>query len=293
MAKSEKTQNKSVQEPSLTAGFIRMTLNWSIAGISIAVIGGFGYWAISLGARNPNEVPIIRAMEGPARVQPENPGGKQASHQGLAVNTVQAEGGVQAPSQQVALAPAPQQLNDEDIANAKLAPRIKPLLKVAKVETETSAADLIAKAITQDQAQAKIAMKPSQPRIIVGTAYSPKASLRPATRPTQLTAQLAQVQQTSAGSPPSKISQTVPLGTRLIQLGAYDSTAQAIKQWDKLFAKHGDLLEGKKRLVQAAESGGRKFFRLRATGFASKDETRTLCSALLARGTPCIPVTAR
>ena len=61
----------------------------------------------------------------------------------------------------------------------------------------------------------------------------------------------------------------------------------------KLLEKHGDLLEGKDRLVIEAESGGRKFYRLRAAGFNSLDESRALCSALLARGTPCIPVTAR
>jgi len=288
MAKRKKTQHESVQEPSMAAGIMRMAMNWSIAGVSIAVIGGFGYWAFSLGARNPNEVPIIRAMEGPARIQPDNPGGEQASHQGLAVNSVQSGSGVQAPSQKVALAPAPQPLNDEDVANADLVPRIEPPQEVAQV---TPVTDPIANAIAQDQAQtAPAAIKP---RRIAGTAFSPAISLRPASRPAGLAAQLAQVQPTVASISTTESIESVPLGTRLIQLGAYDSPAMAVIEWDKLFAKHGDLLEGKKRLVQPAESGGRKFFRLRAAGFASKDETRTLCSALLARGTPCIPVTAR
>ena len=35
---------------------------------------------------------IVRAMEGPSRVQPDDPGGQTASHQGLAVNAVQSDG---------------------------------------------------------------------------------------------------------------------------------------------------------------------------------------------------------
>ncbi len=75
-------------------GLARGILNWAGAIASIALVVGLVYWVFQLGTRNPNEIPIIRAMEGPARTQPDNPGGIQANHQGLAVNAVQSEGGV-------------------------------------------------------------------------------------------------------------------------------------------------------------------------------------------------------
>ena len=55
----------------------------------------------------------------------------------------------------------------------------------------------------------------------------------------------------------------------------------------------GALFSGKARVVQEAKSGGRTFWRLRAGGFASKDEARRFCAALIAEGVDCIPATAK
>ena len=58
------------------------------AAVFLGLIGALGLWSFRLGTRDAGEVPIIKAMAGPARVEPENPGGLQAAHQGLEVNTV-------------------------------------------------------------------------------------------------------------------------------------------------------------------------------------------------------------
>ena len=305
MSTQDEAQGESVHSPADGAvggvGMVRILASWTIATVSLALIAGFAYWAISLGTRDPNEVPIIRAMEGPARVAPEDPGGKQASHQGLAVNKVQAEGGVEDPSERVVLAPLPEDLAAEDAAGTNVTPMARPTaaavresLDAAKPET-----DLVAAAIRADQSAQEVvtdvAVDASTIRAtnIRDTAYSPARSPRPQVRPSGLATELESVTQTAAAEPGSEFVESVPIGTRLVQLGAYDSTELAISEWKKLFGKHSDLLEGKKRLVQSAESGGRKFYRLRAVGFVSLDESQTLCTALLARGTPCIPVTAR
>ncbi len=52
-------------------------------------------------------------------------------------------------------------------------------------------------------------------------------------------------------------------------------------------------LTEKSRVVQTAQSGGRTFYRLRASGFADEGEARRFCSALLAEDTACIPVALR
>ena len=86
---------------------------------------------------------------------------------------------------------------------------------------------------------------------------------------------------------------TLPLGTRLAQLGAYDSPEVARAEWDRLNGKFGDYMDGKKRVIQKASSGGRTFYRLRAMGFDDLSDARRFCSALVAENADCIPVTTR
>ena len=85
----------------------------------------------------------------------------------------------------------------------------------------------------------------------------------------------------------------LPAGTRLVQLGAFDNEDQARGEWDRLAARFGDLMVGKSRVVQSAQSGGRTFYRLRAHGFDGEDDARRFCSALVAENAECIPVALR
>jgi hypothetical protein len=43
-------------------------------------------------------------------------------------------------------------------------------------------------------------------------------------------------------------------------------------------------------VIEAAQSGGRTFYRLRAHGFATDEDARRFCAALKAEETDCIPV---
>ena len=82
-------------------------------------------------------------------------------------------------------------------------------------------------------------------------------------------------------------------GTRLVQLGAFDSPEIARAEWSKLRDRFGDLMTGKSLVVQSADSGGRTFYRLRAHGFGGEDDARRFCAALLAENAACIPVAHR
>jgi hypothetical protein len=86
---------------------------------------------------------------------------------------------------------------------------------------------------------------------------------------------------------------TLPAGTRMAQLGAYESAEVARAEWDRIHAKFSDYLEGKQRVIQRAQSGGRTFYRLRAVGFDGLSDARRFCSALVAREADCIPVNSR
>ncbi|WP_241434517.1 SPOR domain-containing protein [Sulfitobacter noctilucae] len=86
---------------------------------------------------------------------------------------------------------------------------------------------------------------------------------------------------------------SLPSGTRLAQLGAFESAAVAREQWDQLHTRFDAYLTGKKRIVQKATSGGRVFYRLRAMGFEDIADARRFCSALVAANADCIPVVTR
>lgn len=283
-------------------GVARTAVNWLGAIASIALVVGLIYWVFQLGTRNPNEIPIIRAMEGPARSQPDNPGGTQVSHQGLAVNAVQSNGIAQTPAQTVTLAPASQDLTQEDVSQNQLK-IIKPVLRtetnsiVDNAESDKQIASLNPSTTTQDQSLMveDIVIVEPEKQVVVSSPYAPIKSSIPVRRPGNFDARIKETTAITA-NPPKDVAITtenIPVGTRLVQLGAYDSQSIALKEWEKISAKHQDLLSDKKRVVQSAESGGRVFYRLRALGFNSVEDSRNLCSALLARGTPCIPVAAR
>lgn len=123
-----------------------------------------------------------------------------------------------------------------------------------------------------------------------------KVSLRPSVRPEGLRAPEAVV--TPASVPASATvgdldPDSIPAGTRLVQLGAYESPEIARGEWEKLDQRFDAFLEGKSRVIQKATSGGRTFYRLRAHGFADLSDARRFCAALVAGNADCIPVVTR
>lgn len=86
---------------------------------------------------------------------------------------------------------------------------------------------------------------------------------------------------------------SIVAGTRLVQLGAFDDADAARGEWATLQDRFAELIAGKAMVVQAAQSGGRTFYRLRAHGFEGEDEARRFCAALLAENASCIPVSQR
>ena len=125
-------------------------------------------------------------------------------------------------------------------------------------------------------------------------------SLRPRLRPSGL--QVAAATSTAVTSDAAPVETTasseidpasLPAGTRLVQIGAFDSPETARAEWTRLEARFGDYLYGKNRVIQRASSGGRVFYRLRAHGFADLSDARRFCSAFVAQNVDCIPVVTR
>lgn len=122
-----------------------------------------------------------------------------------------------------------------------------------------------------------------------------QASLRPAVRPARAAATEAAPAPAAApfGAAVELDADAIPVGTRLVQLGAFDTPEIARAQWGTLSQRFGPFMEGKDRIVMEAQSGGRTFYRLRAAGFEDIGDARRFCSALVAESVDCIPVVTR
>jgi len=133
------------------------------------------------------------------------------------------------------------------------------------------------------------------PASVAGVSRSPRPLVRPMkldTTPAVASVELAAAQ-VSATPTPEVDPNTIAPGTRLAQLGAYESQEIAQKEWDRLYGRFTEYMDGKMRVIQKAESGGRTFYRLRAMGFDDLSDARRFCSALLAEKAACIPVKVR
>ncbi len=290
-------------------------VNWIGALCSVALLLGLGVWGYQTIQRDVSGVPVIQALPGPMRIQPENPGGSQASHQGLSVNSVQAEGRTGDMPDQIVLAPRALDLSAEGIAAAPLpAPSSSQNGSAASLtvpqQSLTEAEQTAAYAALADQIAAgaptldgSITTSPTPsggnvtlrvlPISAPGLARSPRPAARPAVLRTVSAAATAAPQATRAPAGPFVDAATIPSGTRLVQFGAYDSPEIAQSEWQRISARFSDFMDGKRPVVQQAFSGGREFHRLRVLGFADVSEARRFCSVFLAENTPCIPVVAK
>ncbi len=292
------------------------------AALFLGVVGAMGLWAYRLGTRDAAEVPIIRAMEGPARIQPEDPGGLRAAHQGLEVNSVlagQPEAASGAPAA-APLAPPPTLLAEEDgpqgelviatpapLADVELGPdadlRMPPADDGGAAAGQPADPDGIASAAAGPAAEDAPVVDATSLAALVEAAVEPQDGVTPGPRPLRRPANLVRARAappaTAAGpaaapaaaAPAAREVADVRAGARLIQLGAYDSEANTRQAWSQLVARYGDLLGAKNLYIERTTANARVFYRLRVAGFENTDQTREMCEALRARGVDCIPVT--
>ena len=298
-------------------------VNFAGAATSVALVLGLAVWGYKLAVRDVSGIPVVLALQGPMRVAPVAPGGSVADNQGLAVNTIAAEGNVAAPADRLVLAPQAVELSLEDapglssLTPAAPADQVDALMVapdptvVPATDTATAESGVDENAIEQALFAAltdggDVPITETAPAVETLAATDAAGivvrSPRPISRPAQIntsgaipdaTAAIDDVQDVVSVASPEMQPEEVALGTRLVQLGAFDSADGARAEWTRLQGNFGDLMAGKAIIVQPATSGGQTFFRLRAYGFSDEDDSRRFCSALLSEDTSCIPVTQR
>ena len=303
------------------SGRLQRLVHMAGAVCSVALVIGLAYWGYRVAVRDANGVPVVRAMEGPMRIAPKDPGGEIADHQGLAVNTVAALGAAAPPPDRLVLAPRPVELSLEDAPGMALAGAMPQAADatvvpasattVAPVPVPVAPAPVAAQeeadlgpdpdAVAQALAEALAEPMPEPvPETVAATPETTASGqLRPRARPVAPGQEaevlpVALADPATAAAPLAEIDPAaIPAGTRLVQLGAFDTAEEARAEWVKLGNQFGPLFLGKALVVQAAESGGRTFFRLRAHGFADEAEARGFCTEMLSQNASCIPVEQR
>lgn len=305
--------------------------NMAGAAISLALVVGIGVWGYKILVRDVSGVPVVRAAEGPMRIQPKDPGGATAEHQGLAVNGVAADGSAAKPADRLVLAPEPLTLSLEDTPQSELrvaaaadapadaAEEVTPRAEAQDaVESDEDAATLAALNTLADELSEGVepmtplastessdidaetaAEQETEPEPVRTAALSSEGlgrSLRPKARPAQLASvedAVAASVAAQAAAAPEVDPDSIPVGTRMAQLGAFESAAVAEQEWARLSKQFSEYLDAKQRVIQKAQSGGRTFYRLRAMGFTDLSDARRFCSALVAEKADCIPVVTR
>jgi hypothetical protein len=131
---------------------------------------------------------------------------------------------------------------------------------------------------------------------VSGVRRSVRPTARPASRPAVVATPVSADVEPAAVTPAvtgEVTTAVIPVGTKLVQLGAFDSADIAASEWARMTQRFPEFFDDKDQIIQQANSGGRTFFRLRAMGFTDLSDARRFCSALSAEGAACIPVVVR
>jgi hypothetical protein len=280
-------------------------VNGTGALVSLLLVAGLGYWGYRLAVRDVTGIPVIRALEGPARVAPEDPGGELARHQGLSVNDVTADGTAAPAPDRLMLAPKPEGLSDEDLAMSAMAEGAGAAGAALSIEpAATPTEPLTGQPLGPDGVLDDPALAP-----VTADSLAPaRPEMRPLPRPGARSAALAPAADTTAAEDadvaaalaaaeasitPQTTEEidaaTLPPGTRLVQIDTYDSVDAARAGWDAIAEAYPDVMTGKRRVIEAAGDSGTSFFRLRAEGFADVEDARRFCSVLKPRVPTCVP----
>jgi len=287
---------------------INMIFYWTGAALSLFLLAGAIGWSYQLIVRDVNQIPIVRAQLGPLRVAPDNPGGLTAANQGLSVTQLAVN---EKPllSNEIYLAPAAEILNEENLAlkvteeyesnkvdgafeikevNAENSMNLEALPDQKEVDIRSNDVGVLSKAAFS-QKKIEIENAVSLALSITNDPDKSLSWLRPKIRPVGFyrNGNITEDQIVS-NEPMLKL----PIGSAVVQLGAFDSKSLAESEWQRFEKILGSILIPKKMVVQKAESGGKIFYRLRASGFSDISDARQFCTAISDK-VACIPVVTR
>ncbi len=274
----------------------RLPLLIVLALLVLAMFAGVVWLAYTQGvARGRTETPVLTAQNGPLRVAPQNSGGTSEPYKGFKIYEQPAppdgrSGRTTTPAQTRRRLPRrPRLLRRPSLRQARAA---------ACAKTPRTAAGACAQIVAAPAASRKPGARPpnrhrsppkprrrcqtgrAKPAAGPGSACRPppprRASLAPATGAPK------------RRRPPPPPAPAAATGGAVLQIGAYKSQAEADAAWKTYKAKHAALLASATNNVQQADLGDKgTWYRLRLTGFPSKDVASAMCDRLKADGGGC------
>lgn len=104
--------------------------------VSLALLAGAATWGVQLVRRDVSGIPVVRALEGPMRNPPADPGGEIADHTGLSVDNVLGTGLAAPAEAALRLAPQETPLSPADLTapDEQASPAVAPVQVAASAE---------------------------------------------------------------------------------------------------------------------------------------------------------------
>jgi hypothetical protein len=260
----------------------RLPLLIVLALLVLAMFAGVVWLAYTQGvARGRTETPVLTAQNGPARVAPQNAGGAAEPYKGFKIYEQPAPPDEDTDSSTASAAP---KIAAARPAPAPPAPESKPVAPAPAPAAPKIAAAIPAPAPVKPPVAApapKIAAAaPVKTPVIAAKPPAPAATAAPRslTPPPKLAAAIT----------PPPAAPVVAAGEFVLQIGAFPSQADADAAWKAYKSKHAALLADATDDVQKADLGDKgTWYRLRVTGFPSKDVASAMCDRLKADGGNC------
>ena len=271
---------------------------------AVVCFGAIVWYAYSWGTGQmaSEELPVVRAQPMPDKVRPEQPGGMEVPHQGIAVLNEGGEGAGGTPGQsggQTAerLLPRPE-------TPAPPEPLPQPEATAQETFPETPEAPLVADGSDADITEAP-ELAEDIPAIPDGetTELAESGVMKPVPKPAQgdQIARLLEQQplETANGGSaipePPAATQTAPTqtaavtaGAVVLQLSSVKSEAAAAQEWQRLKAAHPGLLGDRPLTLETAQVSGTTYYRVQTGPFPSRSAAAEVCSQLKARNQDCL-----
>ena len=264
-----------------------------IALAAVVCFGAVVWYAYSWGTGQvaSDDLPVVRAEPMPEKVKPEQPGGLEVPHQGIAVlnsdgQTPQAVERL-LPRPEVPAPPEPLPVPPGETAEAVPGLQtIEPLPEVPAI-ADGGAADVTEAPAAEEQTAEGGAATADSDAV-------PKPQSKPDDQIADLLAQQA-VETANGGSaqpapPPAAPLQTaaVAKGGVVVQLSSVKSEAAATQEWKRLQAAHPAVLGKLGLALESAAVQGTTYYRVQTGPFASREAAADVCTQLKARNQDCL-----
>jgi len=255
--------------------------------VAVAAIGGFAMvvvWSLDQGPEKGGQTvaPVVKAMDGPTRVKPAEPGGMQIPDQDKQVFTRLDPNAAKTTVER--LLPPPERVLDSPPAPARpavemeLTPAPAPVPKPPAVAAAPPPAPPVAERAVERAAEKVVERTAGQAGEKVAETAAEKAA-----------AQEAAKQAASAAAAAASVAPAA--GGFRVQLVALRSEQAARTAWAGYVKQHADLFGKLKPTVVKAEIKGKgTFYRLQAGPLADDAAARGLCDKVRKRKIGCLVV---